>query len=229
MTVPGLQSCTTKYKVTRDATGKITNNSNTYDNWSAAKKNLSASTRANTFSSSSSVRTTNMYATGANSRLGKFGYEMGSDGRIRLNVDSSDLRAGNGSGSVVRPIVINTGGNECTHTNKTSGLETATGIATLVAGGIELYNKLDESGAIDKAKEGIKDLFQKIPTSTGALSGALDSASSFSEISSLESQADALFRAITGKRVLHIQTHRRGDISQNIIKIVFIDIRFYTL
>lgn len=191
MTVPGLQSCTTKYKVTRDATGKITNNSNTYDNWSAAKKNLSASTRANTFSSSSSVRTTNMYATGANSRLGKFGYEMGSDGRIRLNADSSDLRAGNGSGSVVRPIVINTGGNECTHTNKTSGLETATGIATLVAGGIELYNKLDESGAIDKAKEGIKDLFQKIPTSTGALSGALDSASSFSEISSLESQADA--------------------------------------
>ena len=89
MTVPGLQSCTTKYKVTRDATGKITNNSNTYDNWSAAKKNLSASTRANTFSSSSSVRTTNMYATGANSRLGKFGYEMGSDGRIRLNVDEN--------------------------------------------------------------------------------------------------------------------------------------------
>ncbi|ENC88897.1 hypothetical protein ECP030186711_4169 [Escherichia coli P0301867.11] len=44
-----------------------------------------------------------------------------------------------------------------------------------------------------------------------------------------ESQADALFRAITGKRVLHIQMYRREDICQNIIKIVFIDVRCCSL
>ena len=172
MTVPGLASCTTKYQITRDSKGNIIHNRNTKELYDTAKANLSGATRSTTFVSATRSGTKNMYGVGDKPNF-------------------AALRAGNGSGTVVRPIVINTGGEECSHTNKTSTMDKMAGIATLLAGGIELYNKLDESGAIDKAKEGIKDLFQKLPTSTGALSSALEDASSFGDISKLEGQADA--------------------------------------
>ena len=172
MTVPGLASCTTKYQITRDSKGNIIHNRNTKELYDTAKANLSGATRSTTFVSATRSGTKNMYGVGDKPNF-------------------AALRAGNGTGAATSSITINTGGNECTHTNKTSAMDKAAGIATLVAGGIELYNKLDDAGVIDKAKDKMKDLFQKLPTSTGALSGALDSASSFSEISSLESQADA--------------------------------------
>ena len=46
MTVPGLTSCTTKYKVTRDAKGNVINNRNTKELYDTAKKNLSGAQRA---------------------------------------------------------------------------------------------------------------------------------------------------------------------------------------
>lgn len=150
MTLPGLTG-TTAYSITRDKDGKIVNNRNTYEFSAAARKNLTGATRSTSFSASSSVRPTTVYANGANSRLGKFGYEMGPDGRIRSNQNFSDLRAGNGSSGQPTIITINSNSGTC----QSTGVSGGNSIGDVVAAATNLYSVLNQVGAIDAIKNGI--------------------------------------------------------------------------
>jgi len=150
MGVPGLAACTTKYQIQRNNDGKVIQNSNTIDHWSAAKKNLAGTTRTNTFSSSRLGSPTKMYATGADSRLGKYGLEKGPDGRIRSNQNYSSWRTH--SSSVIKPMVINTGSqatSSCSHTNGGND------IAGVLTAATNLFGVLNEVGILDKFSDGI--------------------------------------------------------------------------
>lgn len=149
MGVPGLTSCTTKYQVTRDKDGKVVTNRNTYEFSSTARKNLSGATRAQTFSSSNAVRPTRTYATGANSRLGKYGYEMGPDGKIRSNLNFSDLRAGNGTGASRPTVITISAPSTGTCAAAPSG---GNSIGDIAAAATNLYSVLNQVGAIDALK-----------------------------------------------------------------------------
>ena len=148
MGVPGLQSFTSKYQVRRDSNGHVIKGRPTIDQWAGAKKTLETSTRSGAFSSltSGSPTTTKMYGTGA-SRLGKFGYEKDSNGRIRSNQDYSAWRTH--SSTTVKPTVINGASNSASSCVPTGG---GNDIASIASAAKNVYSVLNETGVLDKLK-----------------------------------------------------------------------------
>ena len=141
--LPGLSSSTSKYQITRDASGKIVNGSSIS---TRAKTTLSSSTRSAVFSSS--PRPTRIYAAStSNKALSGAGLERGPDGRLRSNFDASAYRAGNGT-SVSRPTVITvSGGGSCNHaSNNTNIADIATaalGLATAIKNNADVFGDLN--------------------------------------------------------------------------------------
>ena len=191
MGVPGLQ-CSTKYQVTKRADGSTVTKNNsgtTFKEW--ASRQVSTTSNAKVFSSTRNAAPTKIYASGADSRLGKYGYEKGPDGQIRSNANYAALRQH--TPSVIKPITINVadacgGTSSCSSTPKASAMEQILAAGTA---GVALYKQLDDLGAIDAAKDGVKSLFSKLPSnSDGVLSNKLDDAKNFTEIGTLEKQAE---------------------------------------
>ena len=145
MGVPGLAACTTKYQVKTNTDGTIAKSSNTVE--FRAKANLQQSTRATTFSAKGFGAPVKIYATGANSRLGRAGFEKDANGNIRSNQNYSAWRSHNAS--VVRPITIqvSTPTQPCTNTCKGNDL------ASIATAATNLYAALNEIGVTEKAKE----------------------------------------------------------------------------